>query len=206
MEKYITANPRILWVLKQSIHNGQDDQSVQIAENINRISSSPTWSRLAHASLGILLGKRDFDMIKNNGIELGESLLSTAIIEANKELGESRSYDQKILDGYYKYETLILKQIDAYLPDVVIVAMVGINESLKPITESIYKHFTGEPEYVIDGHSKPSNADVAWSRTGNKIFLWAYHPAYPKIARKDYFDGLMNAYDAARTHGTSSIE
>jgi hypothetical protein len=199
MDRYAASNPRIMWVLKQNIDYDYDSYSEQLTNNLHHVSSSPTWRRLAHASHGILSQSRDFDQVKDAEKDACvEALISTAMINVNKEPGGSDSPDDSILEGYGKFRDLVRMQIEALAPDVVIVCMTGIAERLKPIVESVYKDFTGDSEFTIGGNSKPATADVAWAKSGAKIFLWAYHPAYSRPSDKDYFDGLMNAYDDAR--------
>ncbi len=199
IRRYGNASLRVMWVLKQNIDYGYSDYSVQLLENLAKISSSPTWRRLAHASHGFLSGIRDFGEIKKEERnQCVESLSSSAIVEANKELGDTRSTDRSVHEGYRKYRNLIKDQMDAFAPDVVIACMVGKNENLKPVVESIYKDYTGESEYRIGGNSNPRFADVAWSKSREKIFLWAYHPSYTYLTDCAYFDGLMSAYDEAK--------
>jgi hypothetical protein len=201
IDRYSRANLRVMWVLKQNIDYGFNSYSSQLLQNLDKVSSSPTWRRIAHASHGLLSGLRDFNTLKKHEQgECLESMLSTSIVEVNKELGESRSSDLSVHEGYAKYKELIKNQIEAHAPDVVVVCMVGGNENLKPIVESIYKDYTGELEYKICGNSNPKSADVAWSKAGDKVFMWAYHPSYTHITDTDYFDGLMNAYDEAVKH------
>jgi len=199
IERYNKVAPRIVWVLKQDINYGQSDYALHLSENMHRITDSPTWRRLAYVSHGIISGERSFDEIYEIGPEkCGESLRATAIIEANKELGEERSADDVILTGFEQYKDLIFEQITAYKPDVVIVAMVGRNECLKPIVEEIFKHYTNKPVYFIDDHAKSNGADVALSHVDDKVFLWAYHPSYLNdISDQDYFDTFVKAYDSA---------
>jgi len=197
-DRYARASLRVMWVLKQNIDYGFSDYSAQLLQNLDRVSSSPTWRRLAHASHGFLSGIRDYSTVKMH--ERGdclESMLSTAIVEVNKELGDSRSTDRSVHEGYAKYKELIKKQIEAHAPDVIVVCMTGTNENLKPIVECLHKDYTGESEYKICGNSHPKSADVAWSKTGNKVFLWAFHPSYTHVSDSDYFDGVMNAYNDA---------
>ncbi len=201
-DKYNDARIRIMWVLKQNTdyEEGYRDYSGQLAENSHRINSSPTWRRLAHASCGLISGERDFNKVHELGTEeYYEFMSATAIIEACKELGDTRSQDDDILDGFKRYKKLVFSQISAYNPDVIIVPMVGRNECLKkPIVEEIYKHFSGQNEYIIGGNVRRDGPDVAWSKTNDKVFLWAYHPSYTIISDKDYFDSLVEAYDTAQ--------
>lgn len=197
--RYNEANLRVMWILKQNIDYGFSDYSEQLKQNLDRVSSSPTWRRLAHASYGLLSGITDYEETKSQerGACIG-ALLSTAIVNVNKELGGSRSSDESVLEGYSNYRQLVSKQIQAHNPHVIITCMVGTNESLKPVVESIYSAFTGESEYSIQGHSEPNTANVAWSRSGDKSFLWAYHPSYTHVSDMDYFDGIINAYAASK--------
>lgn len=195
-DRYARSNLRVMWVLKQNIDYGFSDYSAQLLQNLDKVSSSLTWRRLAHASHGLLSGLRDFAAVKRHERgECLESMISTAIINVNKELGGSRSTDASVHEGHAKYKDLVGRQIEALAPDVIVACMTGTGENLKPVVESIYKHYTGEPAFRICGNSKPESADVAWSKSGNKVFLWAYHPSYTRVSDRDYFDGIMNAFD-----------
>lgn len=206
MKHYEAAPLRILWVLKQNIDYGQYDYAKHVSDNRDGICSSPTWRRMAAASHGLLTGIRDFEAVRTSSKEDRiDSFLSTAIINANKETGESRSPDSIILAGYEKYRNIIARQIAAYDPDVVIVGMCGTNERLKPIVASIYKDLTGATDYVIDGNSAPASANVAWSRANGRAFLWTYHPSYSRLTNRDFFDGVVNAFDACRGIGGSKV-
>ena len=198
MKRYARASLRVMWVLKQNIDYGFSDYSAQLLQNLDKVSSSPTWRRLAHASHGLLSGLRDFSTVKSHERgECLESMISTAIVNVNKELGGTRSTDASVHEGYAKYKDLVGRQIEAHAPDVIVACMVGTGGNLKPVVESIYQHVTGESEFRICGNSKPESADVAWSKAGNKVFLWAYHPSYTRVSDQEYFDGIMNAFDNA---------
>ncbi len=202
LEKYNNSKLRILWVLKQNIGYGYSDYVDQLTDNISEISNSPTWRRMAYVSYGLITGERDFDKVSGLNVnELAESLFETAIIEVNKELGETRSPDNVILDGFEQYKSLVFDQITAYDPDVIIISMVGVGEALKPIVEDIYQYFTNQ-EYMIGGNEYAGDADVAWTPVGTKSFLWTYHPSYIRgISDKNYFNTLVIAYDKTKETG-----
>ena len=204
IDRYSCANLRVMWILKQNINYGYCNYSDQLKRNLDKVPSSPTWRRLAHASHGLLSGITDYENVKKHGYgECIDSLFSTAIVNVNKELGGPQSSDQSVHHGYEKYREIVSKQIHALAPDLVIVCMAGSNESMKPIVESIYKVYTGEPNFIIRGHSEPRSSDVAWSKSGDRTLLWAYHPSYTHITDSDYFTGLMNAYRVSGTLGIS---
>lgn len=198
VDRYAGANMRVMWVLKQCIDFEFSDYSALLLQYLDKVSSSPTWRRLAHSSHGFLSGDRDFSIVKKHEKDQClDSLVSTAIVNVNKEPDGSSSSDHSVHEGYAKYREIVKKQIEAYAPDVIVVCMTGTNENLKPIVESIYRDYTGESEYMIGGNSHPKSTHVAWSKSGNKVFLWAYHPAYTRVTDSDYFSGIMNAYDDA---------
>lgn len=198
-DKYNKAKIRIMWILKQNINYGYCNYAEQLAEGIHEIASSPTWRRMAHVSYGLISGERNFDKVcKLRSEEFGEFLLTTAIVEVNKELGNARSSDNDILKGFEHYKNLTFEQIKAYNPDVIIVSMVGKGECLKTIVAEIYTYYTNQKEYLIGGHTQSGNADVAWSKIKDKVFLWTYHPSYiAGITDNDFFDTVMRAYNEA---------
>jgi hypothetical protein len=205
-EKYSNSRLRVLWVLKQNIHYGYYDYAEYLTTEVKSVSGSPTWRRLAHVSYGLISGERDFDRVRElENEQLLESLFESAIIEVNKELGESRSPDSVILEGFEKYKSLVFDQITACDPDVIIIPMVGSGEALKPIVEEIYQYLTNKEynnEQDFNTNICIEGADVAWTPVGNKTFLWTYHPSYIKeISDENYFDALVTAYDKAKETG-----
>ncbi len=192
-ERYVNAKKRILWVLKQDIDNGQKSISEAIELYGDQyIRSSPTWRRLAQVSTGILTSQLDFDKIKPMiNEELRPYLQSTAIIEVQKNKGESTTSVQTVQGGFETYKDLIFRQIKAYLPDIMIVCW-G-EEALKPITEQLFQLYTGVP-YRIDWSVEQREANVAVTKQEENFFLWTTHPSYFKgIKDADFFDTIMRA-------------
>ncbi len=201
-KKYWNAKIRVLWILKQDYYaSGSNERpyAERLRNEINKgsIKGKGTWPAMSLVSYGLLSGERDFSKFPDAN-ECADFLFETAIIEVDKELGESYSFDQVILDGFQKYKDLVFLQIDTYKPDVVIVCM---PESIGDVVDSIYMHcheteFThGLPNVIIGG------ADVAIGKNDKPLFLWAYHPqatrgAYGKgIANDSYTNALLEAYD-----------
>lgn len=126
---YTNATTRILWVLNQDYYSGEMERTYRerIFAAVRTGNLSSTWKRMAQVSYGILTETEEFSALPNL-YECGKALLATAIIESDKELGQSRSDNSVVLDGFNYYRQLVMDQIDTYDPDVIIV---GMNERLK---------------------------------------------------------------------------
>jgi hypothetical protein len=199
-QEYQFAKVKILWILKQDYSDsGAQELPYIVRLTDENIRASPTWRRMSYVSYGLLSGEREFNPYPNAAI-CAEQLRKTAIIEVNKELGESQSSNNAISNGFLRYKELVFLQIDTYKPDVVIVCL---PEALKPILNSLYKHCHNtdfQPRLknvIIDG------ADVAIGNECNPLFLWAYHPAVTKgafdkgVTDDSYTKALLKAYDRA---------
>ena len=202
-QKYDKADPKILWILKQDYY----DSGAAVISYADRIRSEiekkgingkGTWPAMSLVSHGLLSGKRDVSKFPP-GYECAERLFETAIIEVNKELGDSRSDPQVIRTGFERYKELVFLQIDTFKPDVVIV---GLPEALKDVVDSLYWHchvskfIFKKPNVIIDG------ADVAIGAAYNPLFFWTYHPQATRgnlggISNVSYTMSLLQAYDRA---------
>ncbi len=192
LEKYNSSRIKVMWILKQAIDYGEYDYSNFLVKGKDSIKSSPTWRRIALASAGILLPTTSFSEIQQmSHQQLCDIMLHTAIVNLVKTMGDVRTDDFTVEEGYKKYRSLVLKQISAYNPDIIVACFTGINERLKPIVEDIYLHFSGQKFH----HSFPNvcseGADVAVAMDNNKMLLWAYHPSYTHVTDKGYFETIV---------------
>lgn len=203
--KYQAAPLKILWVLKQDINWGAEDS---YADRIKRdaITGSPTWRRMSFVSYGLLSRERNFSRCPE-AKACSEYLLSTAVIELNKELGDSRSPAQDIADGFIRYKELIFLQIDVYEPDVIIVC---VPEGLGGILDSLYRHSHGCDFTPSLANAIVEGADVAIGGHFKPLFLWAYHPQATKgfkdlgISDESYTVSLWKAFDRVQP-GLASV-
>ena len=189
MNLYANAKTRIMWVLKQDYYDSGAMESPyreRIRASINAVNLPTTWKRMAQVSFGILTETKEFSELPDIH-EYGQSLLATAIIEADKELGQSRSANSVVLDGFLFYRQLVMNQIDVYDPDVIIV---GMNGQLKRIPGEIYCHIAGYDSYSEELYKAEwDNGDnVASSNVKGKILLWVSHPQ----ATKDVYGGITD--------------
>jgi hypothetical protein len=201
---YANATTRILWVLKQDYYDSgamERTYRERILAAARTGNLSLTWKRMAQVSYGILTKTKEFSALPNL-YECGKVLLATAIIESDKELGESRSDNSVVLDGFNYYRQLVMDQIDAYDPDVIIV---GMNEQLKMIPGEIYCHIAGYDSYAEELYNAEwDNGDnVAASCIKGKVLLWVSHPQatkdiYGGITDELYFTNIVKRYLACK--------
>ena len=201
---YANATTRILWVLKQDYYDSgamERTYRERILSAVRNGNLSSTWKRMALVSYGILTETTEFSALPNL-YECGKALLATAIIESDKELGLSRSDNSVILDGFNYYHQLVMDQIDAYDPDVIIV---GMNEQLKIIPGEIYCHIAGYDSYAEDLYNAEwdKGDNVASSCIKGKVLLWVSHPQatkdiYGGITDELYFTNIVTRYLACK--------
>ncbi|MDD2480364.1 MAG: hypothetical protein PHS31_10795 [Victivallaceae bacterium] len=203
-QKYKNTKTKILWILKQDYYDSgafEYPYADRIKKCISdeKVSSSSTWRRMAYVSYGLLSGDREFNRFPTANI-CAEYLLETSVIEINKELGDSKSSNQVISEGFERYKDLITLQLKEYTPNIVIICLPN---ELKSIVDYLYntchgsefKH--GPNNVIIEG------ADVGIGKDCNPLFLWAYHPqatkgAYGKgVGDESYTMSLLNGYDNA---------
>ncbi len=203
-QKYKNAKIKILWILKQEYYDSGALENTYVDRikkcvSDEKVASSSTWRRMSYVSYGLLSGKREFNTLPDANI-CADNFLETAVIEVNKELGNSNSPDQVILDGFNRYKDLIILQLGTYKPDVIIVCLPN---SLRSIVDFLYNKCHGSD--FING---PKNiyiegADVGIGKDHKPLFLWAYHPQATKgcnsegISDDSYTMSLLQAYDNA---------
>lgn len=177
---YEQASVKIMWILKQDREDCQDGMAyaerIRGAAKEQRIQSSPTWAPIAYASYAILNGVEEFESIPDAN-ECAEAMLSTALVEIQKELGDSSTPNQIVRDGYAKYGDLLARQIKAADPDVIIVCL---PEGLKDIVLSIRKDV-----FSLDDNDWNWGA-CASALCGKKLLLWAWHPSQ----RRNFENGV----------------
>lgn len=194
---YEQAPVKIMWILKQDREDCQDGatyaERIRRAAKEQRVQSSPTWASIAYASYAILNGVEKFESIPDAN-ECSKAMLSTALVEIQKELGDPTTSDQIVRDGYAKYGDLLSRQIKAADPDVIIVCL---PEGLKDVVLSIRKDVFSLDD---DGWSWGSCAS---SLCGRKLLLWAWHPSQRCILRKEYVETIYERWAEFRSRGNA---
>lgn len=197
LESYEKSSQRILWVLKQDFYDS-GALEMPYAQRLRRVLDdvngvlSPSWRRMAQASYGLIHNCLDFAQLPD-ARTCGEALLQTAVIEVDKELGDSRSPDSVILEGFRTYWDFTKEQIQAYEPDVIIVGMTGQNECLRVVPDEIFHLFRPGEEYRTSGNL------CECTSIGERRLLWACHPGVTSsdgygVSDKAYFEAIVNHF------------
>ena len=195
-----------MWVLKQDYYDSgamESPYSARLRASIKTGNLPQTWKRMAQVSFGILTETREFSELPDIH-KYGQSLLATAIIETDKELGQSRSPNSVVLDGFLFYRQLVMNQIDVYDPDIIIV---GMNEQLKRIPGEIYCHIAGYDSYSEERYKAEwdKGDNVASSEVKGKILLWVSHPqatkdVYGSVTDELFFANIIKRYFECKQH------
>lgn len=194
IRQYENASPRILWLLKQDYYDSgciDKDYSSRIKECIEeKRDGGPSWRKMSYVSY-MLFQNVGWSDVPYDSLS---ALLKTAVIEVNKEPSETtNSPDEVILEGFSRYKAIIYRQIDAYLPEIVIF---GGGNGLFPIFSELSMHYAGH-SYDPAKSIHIEKGDTVFFRSNGCTFIWAYHPGFLGIDAKDYCEGIVEAYQAS---------
>lgn len=187
---YEQSPVRIMWILKQDREDCQDGYSyaerVRLAAKEGRIQSSPTWAPISYASYALLNGVCDYNLISDAN-SCATAMLSTAIVEIQKELGYPRTENEVVREGYKMYGDLLKRQIIAAAPDVVIVCL---PEALRDIVMAI------QQDALLCNKADWDWGYCAASACDSLLYLWAWHPSQTKITQEEYVMSIVKQYEA----------
>ncbi len=208
LELYSQANPRILWVLKESIDFGdysQLDAWMKRKLSINE-DLGPTYQMMGYVSQALLSDKEETwqsipqTYCPDGKQGSGESLKHVAIINAKKCWGDSKSIASEVVSGYRDHSGHIIAQVELYKPDVVIF---GYSDAYREIVADIYQHVEGQDLEAGRIAQDGSLSICKGNRHQHRLYLWAYHPSYRKSeqTKEEYCMEIIRAY---RQFGASS--
>jgi len=133
LDLYQRAPVKVMWILKQNRDGCQDGTTyadrIRVAAKECRIQSSPTWGPIAYASYAIINGIGTFESIPDANA-CAEAMLSTALIEIQKELGDPRTPDQVVRDGYAKYGDFRASSADCWSLPIPTCCQRNVNKAL----------------------------------------------------------------------------
>ena len=200
-ELYAKSQPRILWVLKESI-DFKDYSPLDVWMKLKLSSNGdlgPTYQMMGYVSHALLSDKDETwqsipqTYYPTGHVGSGESLKHVAIINAQKVWGNSRSITHEIVSGYQQHCDHIHAQVETYKPDVVIF---GYSYDYNEIVSGIYRNAEGQE---LESGRLDQDGSLSIYR-GNKhphrLYLWAYHPSYRKSeqTKGDYCMEIIRAY------------
>lgn len=182
---YLSSRPRIMWVLKEPYDEVCDGKPSgggwSITEDCFVKSdawANRSWQPIIYATYGILYGKHwaEMDWIRDDR-SMADVLKQIAYVNVSKMPALTTSSNSNIAKLYELWRPLLLQQIEAYDPDVIIFG-------------NTFQHFRhdldcGEPLADYRGM-------VTAYRKDGRLLLAAFHPNCKK-RRENYVDSLVDA-------------
>jgi hypothetical protein len=175
-EKYLTANYKILWILKEPYDDFDDDgipfgggwhlkDAILPKQKFDEFTGGrKTFEPMIYTSWGILNDFCLWDDMSNvyKDHSMLDALKSIAYINVKKLPGHKTSYYKIINEAYEKHKDILLKQISLINPDIIIGgSTLGLFLNDLGISRKDTIRFKGLNCFIKD----------------NKIFIEAYHPA-----------------------------
>ncbi len=206
IESYAKAQPRILWVLKESIDYGDYRPLDELMkQNLSQKDGfGETYEMMGYVSHALMSSKDETwqsipQTFYHDGQQgSGESLKHVAIINAKKMWGDSTSDVSEVVSGYRQHRDFIHAQVETYKPDVVIF---GYCDDYNEIVSGIYRHAEGQELEAGRKDQDGSLSIFKGRKHQDRLYLWAYHPSYRKSeqAKSDYCMEIVRAYRKFRS-------
>ena len=193
IEKYINAQTRILWILKEpydtvGMKSGwsgtkdiREERALSKKENSKNGNATKTWHPIAYVSYGILKENKSIceigDIYKNKSIN--EALLEIAFINIQKFPKPAyidnikRTFQKDIKKAFDEHKEILLRQIEIYNPDIVIEAT-----NLKLVTNTLPKD-----------KFRKTNQGHFYNK--ERIYINTFHPSQLKISPKEYINLIL---------------
>ena len=144
------------------------------------------WKKIIYATYGIHSGTNSFNSIKNyfadgtDSEKMRAEVQKIAYINVSKMPGLKKTNMSTLEKQFNDYwSEIVYKQIDAYAPDVIIIAK----------TFSFFMEHFGISEK--DKVHSDGTTDVY--KSGGKLFVDVYHPSYWSVSTKKYVESLVNS-------------
>lgn len=173
IEEYYDSPIKILWMLKEPYDKGNGEGGGwSIVEDLDKSRSrgskkdqSGLWSKIIYTSYGILNQFCDFTKMKQVPTnDVRNVLRQIAYINVQKLPATSKSNNSIIQKAYEQHKSIILSQINAFDPDIIIGGM----------TTHLLR-----------------NDKMSINKSENKKFVSAYHPAYWGKRQEDYVNDIV---------------
>lgn len=182
---YLAAPARILWILKEPWDepdcSGGGWSLAYHCLNLrpHDMAKGPTFQPIIYISYAILNGHPNWDSMPYISAkpDMAQVLRSIAFINVKKLPGPTRSNNAEILAAYLKYKDIILDQIEAYNPHIII----GCRPHMPFIMEDM----------GIQTASIAVCKSVSYARSGTRLLMYAHHPSQTAISRQRYVDDIL---------------
>jgi hypothetical protein len=191
IEKYCSSSPKIMWILKEGYDNYDENGALgggfdvygdwKNPEKFDNVMEIKTWRPMMYIMNGIASGEKwdDMDWVWDDPNMLA-LLAGSAYINASKMPGFTRSGN--MYDKFNQWKEIVLEQIDAYEPDVII-----FGGTLDLLWETEVCD-CGEA-HVLEGIAKIADA---YKNKKGQILIDAYHPGQTKLKQSVYVDSIVS--------------
>ena len=196
--EYNNSSCKILWILKEANISAEDkEKEIDVCEGFRNdwhkknALSVPTFRKMIYATYGILNPTVEWENIPYANQEAYEVVQQIAYININKLPADSSSNDWEIKKAYDEGKDKLLKQIESLQPNIII-----FGNTLKYFeTEDLAKSGWGIKNTEKKYAEIETKNTAFYIISDDKLFINAYHPSYPKIADKTYWEEIRKIFN-----------
>ena len=198
-KQYVCAPYKILWILKET--NGQDFELAWAlgyqAKQKNWGDFHKTYRRVVQISSAIL--QKNWDSMSDAKQKFPVIIPQIAVININKTGGTSKSKHKEILAYYNQNKQLLMRQIKAINPDIIINAnqvneMFDKGELFGEVTDRKYKKACED----IPSCNKKGTFMIGRLPSTGQLILNVYHPQSTKLNDVEYFSLVKQCFKEYR--------
>jgi len=177
-----SSSMKILWILKEANQDPEKGPHKDDLTNYHRnVTTYKNWRRtykmIIKSSYG-LLNNKNYEDIPNESI-ITDVMSQIAYINVKKTGGTGKSNDNVILNAFHENKNLLLEQIEAIEPEIIINAS-GVEDLSNTLATSHWKQVEG---FKI-------------SKSKNAIIIHAYHPNQRTINHPKYYELIKKSIDS----------
>ncbi|MBG6111360.1 hypothetical protein H4V97_000466 [Flavobacterium sp. CG_23.5] len=195
--EYDNASCKILWILKEANVSAEDkEKELNICEGFDNdwhkknALSVPTFRKMIYATFGILNPNIEWANIPYANQEAYKVVKQIAYININKFPADSSSNDKEIKEAYNEGKVELLKQIEYLNPNIIIFGNTLKYFEYEDLSKINWDISKTEKKYA----DKNTNNTAFYIISPDKLCINAYHPSYPKIADKTYWNEIKNTF------------
>ena len=188
-DSYEASGLRVLWLLKEAVGDyvAEEYNKELIVKNAKDGTICRTLEMVAYVSFALINGLHKWEDIPDLYGDTGSwtALLQVGIVNARKQMGGTTSSMSQVYASFWENEALILEQITAYRPDVVIMGYPNSAESM----------FNRVSEAIL-GKARSSEivGDCRMETNGTSVAMWVYHPG-KWGGRESYCEDILAAFN-----------
>jgi hypothetical protein len=195
--EYDKASCKILWILKEANISSEDkEEQIDVCEgfrngwHIKNALSVPTFRKMIYATYGILNPTIEWENVPFANKEAYGVVQQIAYININKFPANSSSKDLEIKKAYDEGKHELLKQIEDLNPNIIIFGNTLKYFEYDDLAKINWDILKTEKKYADNS----TNNTAYYIISPDKLCIDAYHPSYPKIADKTYWNEIKNAF------------